>query len=135
MGVPHFNSARDLYNYAFSLINQAQYPKAGEALEAFIERHPGDALTGHVYYWLGETWYVREDFPQAAESFRKGFEAMPDGVKAPDNLLKLAKSLDVLGKKKQACIVLSQLLVKFEGGNAVLLQKAQAERNRMQCSN
>ncbi len=132
--VPKFNSPRDLYNYGFSLMNKAEYAKAGDVFRSFIQQYPQDQLIGNVWYWLGETWYVREDYLRAADSFRQGFEAMPDGVKAPDNLLKLAKSLDLLGEKSKACVVLQQLLVKFEGGAESVLKKAEQERRRMSCS-
>lgn len=131
--VQNFSSSREHYNYGFSLMNKAQYDKAGQVFEAFLQRYPKDPLVSNVYYWLGETFYVREDYLKAADSFRKGFEAMPNGIKAPDNLFKLAKSLTQLGKKDKACIVLQQILVKFKGGAESVLQKARDERQQLAC--
>ncbi len=131
--MPAFNSSREHYNYGFSLMNKAQYDKAGRVFEGFLQKYPGDPLVSNVYYWLGETFYVREDYLKAADSFRKGFEAMPGGIKAPDNLFKLAKSLVQLNKTDKACIVLQQILVKFKGGAESVLQKARDERQQLSC--
>ena len=51
---------------------------------------------------LGETYYVRGDFPNAARAFAEGFQKYPKSGKAPDNLLKLGMSLQAQGKPEQA---------------------------------
>lgn len=131
--MPEFGSSREHYNYGFSLMNKAQYGDAGKVFESFLQKYPKDPLTSNVYYWLGETFYVREDYMKAADSFRQGFEAQPNGIKAPDNLFKLAKSLNQLGKREKSCIVLKQILIKFKGGAESVLQKARDERQQLNC--
>lgn len=131
--IPEFGSSREHYNYGFSLMNKAQYGDAGKVFESFLQKYPKDPLTSNVYYWLGETFYVREDYMKAADSFRQGFEAQPNGIKAPDNLFKLAKSLNQLGKREKSCIVLKQILIKFKGGAESVLQKARDERQQLTC--
>jgi TolA-binding protein len=88
---------------------------------------------GNAYYWLGETHYIRQDYVSAADNFREGFEALPNGPKAADNLLKLAMSLSAMKKTNDACVVLDQLLVKFKETSTTVAQKAQSERTRIGC--
>ncbi len=128
-----FKSPQDHYSHAFTLINRARYADAEQVLRAFTQQYPKDRLVGNAYYWLGETHYVREDYLQAADAFRQGFEVMPQGRKAPDNLLKLAMSLGKLGKKDQACVVLSQVQVKYKGKAESVLKRAATERAAMGC--
>ena len=129
-----FNSPQEHYSHAFTLINRAQYDEAEQVLRSFTQQYPKDNLSGNAYYWLGETYYVREKFLEAADAFRQGFETMPAGQKAPDNLLKLGMSLGKLGKKDQACVVLSQLQVKYAGKAQPVLDRATKERQNLSCN-
>jgi tol-pal system protein YbgF len=131
---PQFSSARDQYNYAFGLLNRAQYAKAGEAFASFTKRYPKDPLIGNAYYWLGETQYVRRDYVKAADNFRQGYEVMPTGPKAADNLLKLSMALGALNKNHEACVVLKQVLAKFSSSSSSVKPHAEQEMNRLGCS-
>ncbi|MGB1539427.1 MAG: tol-pal system protein YbgF [Rickettsiales bacterium] len=128
-----FSTSRDHYNHAFRLLQQTKYDEASKAFENFIQSYPGDPLMGNAYYWAGETHYVRRDFIQAADYFRQGFEAMPQGPKAGDNLLKLALSLDEIDRKDEACVVLGQVVAKFGANSVSLKKKASEERSRIGC--
>lgn len=128
-----FATPRDLYNHAFRLLNQTKYEEAAKAFEDFTRAYPKDPLVGNAYYWTGETYYIRRDYVTAADNFRQGFEALPAGPKAPDNLLKLAMSLDALGRGKEACVVLQQITTKFKKGSTSIIGKAEAEQKRINC--
>ena len=128
-----FESPRDHYNHAFRLLNQTQYEEAGASFEAFIQSHPKDPLIGNAYYWAGETYYVRQKYEQAAGYFRQGYEALPAGPKAGDNLLKLGMTLSAMKRNKEACVVLKQVSSKFGGNSTTLRNKAETERNRIGC--
>lgn len=132
-GAGNYSSAKEQYDAAFKLMNQAKYAEAGAVLESFTQRYPKDPLLGNVYYWLGETYYVRENYVKSADNFRQGFETMPDGVKAPDNLLKLALSLNMLNKKRESCVVLKQLQIKYQGSASPVLQKAANKEKDLGC--
>lgn len=129
----NFSNPRDHYNYAFRLLNQTQYDKAAASFADFIKKHPKDPLVGNAYYWRGETFYIRRDYVKAADSFRQGFEEMPNGPKAPDNLLKLAMTLNALKRNKEACVVLGQVVSKFQITSSAVSQKAQQEQKRIDC--
>ena len=96
-------SAQDQYNYAMGLLTQANYPAAEQAMRGFVQRYPTDPLAGNAQYWLGETFYVRKDYQNAATAFAQGYEKYPKGAKAADDLLKLGMSLTALNQKSDAC--------------------------------
>ncbi len=106
-------SEMDQYNYAFSLLRKADYDGAETAFNEFITMHPDSQLSGNAYYWLGETYYVRNSYQQAAIAFLKGYQKFPDGDKAPDNLLKLGMTLTRLSKNAEACATFNELKSKF----------------------
>jgi tol-pal system protein YbgF len=131
---PSLSTPREHYNYAFKLLNQAQYPEAAAAFDTFIKRYPKDPLIGNAYYWEGETYYIRRDYVSAADNFRQGFESLPEGPKAPDNLFKLALSLDAMNRDKEACVVLQQVTTKFKKASSNISQRADQEQKRIGCS-
>jgi len=121
------------YDYAFGLLRQANYAGAEQAFSAFLAEHPDHGLSGNAKYWLGETYYVRGNYQQAAVTFAEGFESYPDNSKAPDNLLKLGMSLASLGSTQDACGTFDVLLERYADAPATILSRAQRESQRLSC--
>lgn len=132
-GAPTLTTPREMYDYAFNLLNQTQYEAAGQAFSNFIKTYPKDPLVSNAYYWLGETYYVRQKFPDATDNFRLGFESAPAGPKAGDNLLKLGMSLNAQNRKQEACVVLKQVLNKYATNSVNLKVKTEMEQKRAGC--
>jgi len=129
----NISTPRELYNYAFRLLNQTQYEEAATAFAAFTKKYPKDPLVGNAFYWGGETYYIRRDYVNAADHFRQGFEALPEGPKAADNLLKLAMSLNAVSRDKEACLVLQQVTAKFKKTSSSVSERAEQEQKRIGC--
>ncbi len=121
------------YNHAFGLLSQANYGEAELALRTFVELNPQDPLAGNAKYWLGETYYVRQDYQQAAVTFAEAYQEYPKSGKAPDNLLKLGMSLSALGSKPDACGTFVELLKRYPKAAATVIQRAKQERQRLAC--
>lgn len=124
----------DMYETAFAKLKNGQYEDAEKAFRSFISQNPDHRLVSNARYWLGETFYVREDYEQAARAFARGYKENPSGAKAPDNLLKLGLSLDGLGNREDACVALIQLNQKFPDGPRPVLNRAAQEIERLDCS-
>lgn len=124
---------QEQYAHARKLLFSQQDVQAEAAFESFIEQHPDHALTPNARYWLGETYYVRKDYAQAAQTFLQGYQADPDGVKAPDTLLKLGMSLANLDKQQEACATLSKLRADFPNASETIRNLAERERTRGNC--
>lgn len=127
-------SPKEQYDYAFGILRQADYARAEKALRLFLEDHSANELAGNAQYWLGETYYVRGDFEQAAVEFLSGYQTYPASTKGPDNLLKLGLSMARLGQTDGACTALSRLATEYPSANDTIRRRAQTERARLQCS-
>ena len=125
---------QEQYDYAFNILRQADYARAETALRMFLDANPTDTLAGNAQYWLGETFYVRGDFEQAAVEFLSGYQTFPNSNKAPDNLLKLGLSMARLGQTDGACTALSRLATEYPEANDTIRRRAQTERARLNCS-
>jgi tol-pal system protein YbgF len=125
---------REQYEYATNLIQRGAYDQAEIALKSFVQQHPKDALTGNAQYWLGETYYVRNDFKNAAVAFAEGYQKYPDSQKAPDNLLKLAMALGQQGQKENACVALRQLEKRYPDASANVKDRATRAKKNYSCA-
>jgi tol-pal system protein YbgF len=126
-------SAAEQYNYAFGLLKQAKYPAAEAALRAFVQQHPRDAMAGNAQYWLGETFYTRGKYMEAASTFAEGYKRYPKGSKAADGLLKLGMALGRADQKQNACVALAQLDRDFANPAASIKERAAAEKKKLGC--
>ncbi|MDR3516262.1 MAG: tol-pal system protein YbgF [Azospirillaceae bacterium] len=121
------------YEAAFALLRQADYDKAEVALTQFIARNPKDALAANAQYWLGETYYVRQKFTEAAVAFADSYKKFPKGPKAPDSLLKLGMALAALNHKSDACTAYRQLTKDYPDVSASVKHRVESERTKLSC--
>lgn len=121
------------YEHAFELLRDSDYDKAERAFTEFLSKNKGHQLAGNAQYWLGETYYVRKKYTEAAVAFAEGFQKYPKNSKAPDNLLKLGMSMAQLNQKNDACTAFGQLLTKFPEASASVKRRADTERKRLNC--
>ncbi|HTV90986.1 MAG TPA: tol-pal system protein YbgF [Stellaceae bacterium] len=126
-------SPAEQFDYAFKLVRKADYPAAEAALKTFVERHPKDRLAGSAQYWLGETYYARHRYLEAASAFAEGYKRYPKGLKAPDDLLKLGMALARANQKQNACLAFTQLDHDFPRAGAAVRERVIAERRRLGC--
>jgi tol-pal system protein YbgF len=126
-------SASAQYNFAFGLLKEADYPAAEEALRAFLRQHPGSALAGNAQFWLGETYYARGRYREAASAFAEGYRRYPKGPKAADDLLQLGMSLARGGDHHNACLAFAQLDHAFPHSRGAVKERAAAEKQRLGC--
>lgn len=121
------------YDFAFSQLKRGDFTTAEAAFEAFLEAHPDDALAGNAQYWLGETFYVRKDYPRAAEAFLKGFQNYRDSNKGPDSLLKLGMTLSAMDKPEEACAAFAELENRYPEAIPAIKEKTEAQKERLGC--
>lgn len=121
------------YEQAFGYLREANYDLAEKALGDFLARHGSHTLAGNAQYWLGEAYYARGKFTEAAVAFATGAQKYPKGAKGPDNLLKLGMALGKINKKTEACTALSQLPQKYPEASASVKKRADGERRVLKC--
>jgi tol-pal system protein YbgF len=126
------------YEFAYAQLLQAQreqgdFGRAEGALKSFVAANPSHRLAGNAQYWLGETYYVRRDYQNAAVAFAEGFQKYPNSEKAPDNLLKLGMTMGQLNQKAKACGTLGELERRYPQASASIKQATQREKQRLGC--
>ncbi len=122
-----------LYNQGYGDLLRRDYSSAEGAFRALVTNFPTDKLAGKAQYWLGETYFVRGQFKDAADAFLKSYNTQKTGEKAPDSLVQLGMALGELGQKEAACATLKEFKSSFPEADEVLRDQARSERVRLGC--
>lgn len=101
-------------------------------MRSFVDKHGDNPLAGNAMYWLGETYYARENFRDAAATFLDAYTGYPQNDKASHSLLKLAMSLGALGKKDAACQAFSTL-AQDGAASERILSTGRSEAQKLGC--
>ena len=127
-------TAQQQYKYAFGLLKKRDFLNAARSLKAFVDKNPTHSLAGNAMYWLAETHYEQRQYAEAARLFLDGYRRYPKSNKAPDNLLKLGKSLNSAGEKKSACAAWNKLLKSYPKANSRLVRSAKRSIRQNKCA-
>jgi tol-pal system protein YbgF len=127
------SDAKALYEQGYGSLMQRDYEKAEAAFREFVSSFPSDPLAGNAQYWIGESYYQRGRYKDAADAFLKGYKSYRSNQKAADSLLKLGMSLAALGQKDAACSSFDELKTKYPAAEDDVRQTAASERKKAGC--
>lgn len=122
-----------LYGDARDKLLEGDFGGAQVDFEQFVNAYPDHARTGEAWYWLGETFFVRSDFTGAADAYIAALRTEPNGEKAPDALVRLAASLNGMGRRADACGTLERFDSQFPNASAASRARASREAVRAGC--
>lgn len=125
--------AQTLYQQGYGALLQKDYAGAEGAFRQLLDTYPKDPLAGDAQYWIGETYYVRGQYKNAADAFLKGYKQYKSGQKAPGTLLKLGMALAALGQKDAACSTFNELKAKYPSAPEHVADEAKSERKKAGC--
>ena len=104
---------KSAYDAAFGALKDGRYAESARLFQAFIAQFPNDELTPNAYYWLGESYYVTQNYPVSLDTFRKLLAQFPNSQKAPDALLKVGYCQYEMKQWDQAQATLNQVLQQY----------------------
>jgi tol-pal system protein YbgF len=120
---------RQDYEGAYAQVLQRRYDQAEMSFRAFLQSHPRDRLVPDATYWLGESFYQRARYREAAEQFLKVTTDYGASGKAADGMLKLGMALNGMGERDKACGTYGEVLRKYPG----LREAVEREKKRAKC--
>lgn len=106
------------YTAAFDSLKQGDYVASARGFKAYVDSYPQGALAPNAWYWLGESYYVTQNYPLALQSFETLLSQFPGSTKAPDALLKKGYSQIEMGQAGAGKQTLNQLINDFPGTDA-----------------
>ena len=121
------------YEFSINLLTSGDYEGAEKALKEFIKISKEEDLKSNAYFWLAETYYVRENYKDAAKNYLALYQNHLESPKASSGLLKLGISLIKMGQIEQGCASLVQLRISFSETDQSILDRGDIEIQRNGC--
>ena len=120
---PKLSSYQDEYDIAFAHLRAGRFLVSARAFEDFVSKYPNNELTDNAYYWLGESYYVKRQYPQALAAFQTLTNKFPDSDKAPDSWLKIGYSYFEMDDLVKAEVNLKKVIDSYPGTSIARLAK------------
>ena len=106
---------RSAYNVAFDALKAGKYDESARLFQGFLEQYPSGVYAPNALYWLGESYYVTQNYALAADQFRALLAQYPTHDKASGALLKIGLCDYGLGKLPEAERTLGEVIAKYPG--------------------
>ena len=101
------------YDVAFEALKQGRYAESSQLFSVFLQQYPDGALAANATYWLGESYYVTQNYELALETFQSLLSRFPDSRKAQDTLLKVGYCQYELGDVQRAGATLNEVIQRY----------------------
>jgi tol-pal system protein YbgF len=131
--LPPSATPRDEFDLGVGYVQRKDYALAEETMRNFVKRYPSDPMIAEAQFWLGESFFQRQLYRDAAESFLAVTTKFDRSAKAPDALLRLGQSLGALKEKEAACAAFGEVMRKYPRVSASIKQTVEREQKRERC--
>lgn len=109
---------RAAYDTAFNALKSGQYAQAAELFQEFLGKYPSGSFAPNALYWLGESYYVTQNYDLARQQFQSLLDRYPTHDKAPGALLKVGLSLYGARDYDGAQRALDEVVSRYPGTDA-----------------
>lgn len=123
----------DLPQTGKTKLAEGDFSGAQSAFNQYLQINPDAPDAGEVSYWLGEAYFVRGGYADAADAYISSMRKDPQGELAPSAMVGLAVTMRELGNQAEACNALSSLIVQYPNAGADVQEKARIETIRTGC--
>ena len=123
---------RAAYESAFDSLKNGQYAEAARRFQSFLSQYPSGDYSPNAQYWLGESYYVTQNYQIALDSFQNLLGKFPSSNKAPDALLKVGYCHYELKQWPQAESTLNQVVQQYPDTTVARLAQGRLRALRLE---
>ena len=109
---------REAYDVAFDALRSGQYAESARLFQSFLGTYPGGAYAPNALYWLGESYYVTQNYKLALEQFEALLQRYPTHDKAAGAMLKVGLSQQGLDQLDAAERTFAEVASRYPGTDA-----------------
>jgi tol-pal system protein YbgF len=120
------------YDTAFAALREGRYAESARRFSGFLQQFPNGDLADNATYWLGESYYVTQNYRIALDTFRTLLDRFPQSAKAPDALLKLGYCHYELQEWSQAEAALNQVVQRYPDTTVARLAQGRLRALRLE---
>ncbi|WP_206054897.1 tol-pal system protein YbgF [Nitrosococcus wardiae] len=122
------DSGEQAYQAALKLLKEGRYEEAIAAFRQFPQQYPESRYRPNAQYWLGEAYYMLQDFSAAAEALQALVEQYPESAKVPDAMLKQGLAYYELEQWEQAKAQLQEVMARYPASTVSRLAEERLEK-------
>ena len=119
------------FDAARQVMASGDFRRAAEMFGAVAQTHAGGALTAEALFLRGAALDSADDSRGAAAAWLEGFAADPDGPRAAESLLGIARVIETEGDATAACLYLAEIPARFPG--SPFAAEAETRMSRLAC--
>jgi tol-pal system protein YbgF len=123
---------RAMYESAFDSLKEGRYAEAARRFQSFLDQYPSGEYAPNAQYWLGESYYVTQNYQIALESFQRLLSQFPSSNKSPDALLKVGYCHYELRQWPQAESTLNQVVQQYPDTTVARLAQGRLRALRLE---
>jgi tol-pal system protein YbgF len=112
---------------------QGDFTGSQTAFRQYLDLNANAPDRGDVYFWLGETYFAKGGYADAADAYIDSMRTAPQGPFAPEAMVKLAGTARALGKNDVACQTLASFPTQYPSASPDVREKARVEYVRSGC--
>ena len=120
------------FDAAYKALNAGEFRRAADMFAEVAQKHAGGPLTAQAYYLRGTALDNIGQPRAAATAWLEGFTVDPDGSRAADSLLGIARVIEADGDPVAACLYLAEIPARFPG--TAQSQEAEHRLSALDCS-
>jgi tol-pal system protein YbgF len=109
---------RGAYEAAFDALKAGRYADSANLFQQFLQDYPSGSYAPNALYWLGESYYVTQNYALAQQQFQTLLDRYPTHDKAAGALLKVGLSQYGLQQMDAAEATLLQVGQRYPGSDA-----------------
>lgn len=123
---------RRSYDAAFDELKEGRYAEAARRFNSFLQMYPDGDYAPNAQYWLGESYYVTQNYEIALEAFQTLLRRFPNSTKAPDGLLKLGYCQYELRQWNEAEATLNRVMQQYPDTTVARLAQGRLRAMRLE---
>jgi tol-pal system protein YbgF len=109
---------RSSYDAAFDTLKGGDYVASARQFQDFLQHYPDGAYAPNALYWLGQSYYLTQNYALAQQQFQALLDRYPTHAKASSALLKVGLSQLGLKQPDAARTTLQQVIQRYPGTDA-----------------
>lgn len=121
-----------VYDQAFAALREGRYAESARRFAAFLDQFPQGDLADNATYWLGESYYVTQNYRIALDTFKGLLQRYPDSAKAPDAQLKLGYCFYELHQWTEAEAALNRVIERYPDTTVARLAQGRLRALRLE---
>jgi tol-pal system protein YbgF len=120
------------YDDAFAALRDGRYAESARRFAAFLQQYPNGEFADNATYWLGESYYVTQNYQVALDTFSDLLGRFPNSAKAPDAQLKVGYCYYELRDWPRAEAALNEVIARYPDTTVARLAQGRLRALRLE---